>query len=210
MRPSVAEEEPVAIEGDVLQDEQDQSKPLPAGMRYEHGKVVPHLSSKSASLGARRPAREVPRSSHADFTPGALRPDPVELLESQAVTRVPELVPIRYGRMLVSPFTFYRGAALIMAARPGRHTPLGAHDPGLRRRPPDELRRVRLAGAPAGVRHQRLRRDLPGAVGVGRQAAAASFAIAGRDNGFTTKERTEGAAQPARRVPHRPCASSRP
>jgi uncharacterized protein (DUF2252 family) len=58
---------------------------------------------------------EVPRSSHAGFEPAARRPDPVKLLERQAKTRVPELVPIRYGRMLVSPFTFYRGAALIMA-----------------------------------------------------------------------------------------------
>src|SRR5690242_8928912 len=59
--------------------------------------------------------REVPRSSHATFEPSPDRPDPVTLLERQAKTRVPELVPIRYGRMLVSPFTFYRGAALIMA-----------------------------------------------------------------------------------------------
>ncbi len=59
---------------------------------------------------------EVPRSSHAVFEPAADRPDPIELLERQAATRVPELVPIRYGRMLVSPFTFYRGAALIMAS----------------------------------------------------------------------------------------------
>ena len=44
------------------------------------------------------------------------RPDPVALLEEQAASRVPELVPIRYGRMLVSPFTFYRGAALLMAS----------------------------------------------------------------------------------------------
>jgi uncharacterized protein (DUF2252 family) len=58
---------------------------------------------------------EVPRSSHAVFEPSAARIDPIELLERQAATRVPELVPIRYGRMLVSPFTFYRGAALIMA-----------------------------------------------------------------------------------------------
>ena len=58
---------------------------------------------------------EVPRSSHAGFEPSPERRDPVELLERQAKTRVPELVPIRYGRMLVSPFTFYRGAALIMA-----------------------------------------------------------------------------------------------
>jgi uncharacterized protein (DUF2252 family) len=58
---------------------------------------------------------EVPRSSHAGFEPVATRLDPVALLERQAKTRVPELVPIRYGRMLVSPFTFYRGAAMIMA-----------------------------------------------------------------------------------------------
>ncbi len=57
----------------------------------------------------------VPRSSHAVFEPAARRADPVELLERQAETRVPELVPVRYGRMLVSPFTFYRGAAMIMA-----------------------------------------------------------------------------------------------
>ena len=58
---------------------------------------------------------DVPRSSHAAFEPSSSRPDPLELLERQASTRLPELVPIRYGRMLVSPFTFYRGAALIMA-----------------------------------------------------------------------------------------------
>src|SRR5689334_3832939 len=58
---------------------------------------------------------EVPRSSHATFEPSPARLDPLELLERQARTRVPELVPIRYGRMLVSPFTFYRGAAMIMA-----------------------------------------------------------------------------------------------
>ena len=57
----------------------------------------------------------VPRSSHAGWEPPADRRDPVDVLTAQAETRVPELVPIRYGRMLVSPFTFYRGAAAIMA-----------------------------------------------------------------------------------------------
>jgi uncharacterized protein (DUF2252 family) len=57
----------------------------------------------------------VPRESHAVLGLPATRPDPVSLLELQAATRLPELVPIRYGRMLVSPFTFYRGAALVMA-----------------------------------------------------------------------------------------------
>jgi len=56
---------------------------------------------------------QTPRESHAEFHPG--RRDPVELLEQQAANRVPDLVPIRYGRMLASPFTFYRGAALVMA-----------------------------------------------------------------------------------------------
>jgi len=48
--------------------------------------------------------------------PAADRPDPISLLEKQAESRIQALVPIRYGRMLVSPFTFYRGAAMIMAA----------------------------------------------------------------------------------------------
>src|ERR1035438_3243027 len=58
---------------------------------------------------------QAPRESHAAFDPPPDRPDPVSLLESQALTRVPELVPVRYGRMMVSPFTYYRGAALPMA-----------------------------------------------------------------------------------------------
>jgi uncharacterized protein (DUF2252 family) len=58
----------------------------------------------------------VPRVSHAIWEPPADRPNPVDLLEEQAKTRVPELVPIRHGRMLVSPFTYYRGAALPMAS----------------------------------------------------------------------------------------------
>jgi Uncharacterized protein conserved in bacteria (DUF2252) len=58
----------------------------------------------------------VPRTSHAAFDPPSGRPDPVALLEEQGKSRVPELVPIRYGRMLASPFSYYRGAALPMAA----------------------------------------------------------------------------------------------
>ncbi len=73
------------------------------------------VGGESAERG--RAARElVSRSAHGEWTPSADRPDPVALLRAQAVTRLPELVPIRYGRMLVSPFTFYRGAAAVMAA----------------------------------------------------------------------------------------------
>jgi uncharacterized protein (DUF2252 family) len=77
--------------------------------------VVPHLTVAERVARGKAARAEVPRSSHAVFEPDPERPDPVDLLERQAATRVPELVPIRYGRMLVSPFTFYRGAALIMA-----------------------------------------------------------------------------------------------
>ena len=81
-----------------------------------------NLSAGNHGTPAERAARgkaaraHTPRLSHAGFEPARDRPDPIALLESQARHRVPELVPIRYGRMLASPFTFYRGAALIMAS----------------------------------------------------------------------------------------------
>ena len=75
-----------------------------------------HLTpAERAARGAQARA-EVPRESHADFTVPASRPDPITLLEEQAKARVPELVPVRWGRMMVSPFTYYRGAALPMAS----------------------------------------------------------------------------------------------
>jgi uncharacterized protein (DUF2252 family) len=78
-------------------------------------KVVPHLSVAERVARGKAARAEVPRSSHGEFQPSPTRTAPLELLELQAKTRVPELVPIRYGRMLVSAFTFYRGAAMIMA-----------------------------------------------------------------------------------------------
>jgi len=59
---------------------------------------------------------EVPRESHAEWKPPADRTDPVALLESQGAARLPDLVPVRYGRMMETPFTYYRGAALPMAS----------------------------------------------------------------------------------------------
>ena len=85
-----------------------------ARKRRASARVV-HLSVAERVARGKAARKEVPRADHAVFEPPSSRADPVELLERQAKTRVPELVPIRYGRMLVSPFTFYRGAALIMA-----------------------------------------------------------------------------------------------
>ena len=78
-------------------------------------RTIHHLTVSERTERGKTARAAVPRSSHAAFEPTADRADPIDLLEAQAQTRVPELVPIRYGRMLVSPFTFYRGAAKIMA-----------------------------------------------------------------------------------------------
>ena len=86
-----------------------------AGSPALSAKVVPHFTRAERAARGRAARAEVPRSLHAQIEfPGDR--DPVALLEEQAVSRVQELVPIRYGRMLVSPFAFYRGGALIMAA----------------------------------------------------------------------------------------------
>ena len=77
-------------------------------------RVATLQSSESFELG-REARRSVPRSAHGEWEAAAERPDPVAVLAAQTATRVQELVPIRYGRMVVSPFTFYRGAAAVMA-----------------------------------------------------------------------------------------------
>ncbi|MGW6566726.1 DUF2252 domain-containing protein [Streptomyces sp. NPDC054975] len=85
------------------------------------------MTTPAARAEAGRAARKrVPRSSHGRWIPPSQRPDPLSVLERQSVDRVPELVPIRYGRMAASPFAFLRGAAAVMAAdlAPQRHTGL--------------------------------------------------------------------------------------
>jgi hypothetical protein len=133
----------------------------------------------------------VPRESHAVFEPGPDRPDPLALLEEQAKTRLPELVPVRWGRMVVSPFTFYRGAALPMASDLAA-TPVSG-----------------LAVQACGDAHlsnfgifgsaeRRLMFDvndfdetLPGPWEWDVKRLAASLEVAGRDNGFAGKDRRE-------------------
>jgi hypothetical protein len=84
--------------------------PVAATRRAKPRPAAPHLSVAERVARGKAARAEVPRSSQGVFELSPTRTDPVELLELQAKTRVPELVPIRYGRMLVSPFTFYRGA----------------------------------------------------------------------------------------------------
>ena len=88
------------------------SRPRRAALDLAPGRLTP---AERADRGKAARAA-VPRSSHAGFEPAADRPDPVALLEHQAATRLPDLVPVRYSRMLASPFSYFRGAALPMAA----------------------------------------------------------------------------------------------
>ena len=140
--------------------------------------------SRADRVARGKDARTVaPLESHAEFQPGGSR-DPVGLLLEQAKSRVPELVPIRHGRMLVSPFTFYRGAALPMAA-------------DLATTPTSGLR-VQLCGdahlsnfgAFASPERQLVfdvndfDETLPGPFEWDVKRLAASLAVAGRDNGF--------------------------
>ena len=151
------------------------STDLTAGDRNLDGQSTPaarveHLSEAERAEKGKAARAEVPRSAHADWEPPADRPSPVELLEEQAQTRVPELVPIRYGRMLVSPFTFYRGAAYLMASDLAGLPQDRSPDAALRRRASLQLRRLRGARPAARVQHQRLRRDASRPVRVGREA----------------------------------------
>ena len=86
------------------------------GQSPRTARKVAHLTVEQRIARGKAARNEVPRSSHSGFEALATRPDPIALLESQGTTRVPELVPIRYGRMSSSPFAFFRGAALVMAS----------------------------------------------------------------------------------------------
>src|SRR6266700_8305823 len=86
------------------------------GVRYQLDSGLGQLTPAECAERGKAARAAVPRASHAVFDPPPGRADPVGLLAEQAKARVPELVPVRWGRMMVSPFTFYRGAALPMAS----------------------------------------------------------------------------------------------
>src|SRR5262249_4973781 len=84
-----------------------ETAPPPAAPEY--------LSVEQRRALGRGMRQSVPRSSHAAWKPPADRRDPVEVLQAQDASRLPDLIPVRYGRMLPSPFAYYRGAAAVMA-----------------------------------------------------------------------------------------------
>src|SRR5438445_529868 len=100
---------------DPAPEDLDARKPGVRMISIQLGQRVSRSPDERAARGRAERAAH-PRSAHARWEPSPGRRSPVELLEQQARSRVPELVPIRYGRMLVSPLTFFRGAAYLMAA----------------------------------------------------------------------------------------------
>ncbi|MGA3153479.1 MAG: DUF2252 domain-containing protein [Streptosporangiaceae bacterium] len=90
--------------------------PVRPAQRYQLETALGHLTPAERAARGMEAQAEVPRESHAAWEPPADRPDPIAQLEEQAKTRVPELVPIRWGRMMASPFSYFRGAALPMAS----------------------------------------------------------------------------------------------
>jgi uncharacterized protein (DUF2252 family) len=124
-------------------------------------------------------------SGHTKWTPAADRPDPVALLEEQDTTREPDLVPVRHGRMMVSPFTFYRGAAKIMAADL-KDTPVAGLDVQLCG--DAHLSNFGLFASPERILLFDLNdfdETLPGPFEYDVKRMAASFTIAARNNGFS-------------------------
>jgi uncharacterized protein (DUF2252 family) len=85
-------------------------------LRYKLDPAAGRLSPEERATRGKQARTAAPLASHAVFEPSADRPDPLALLEEQAASRVPELVPVRYGRMMASPFSYFRGAALPMAS----------------------------------------------------------------------------------------------
>ena len=146
---------------------------------------IARLSPEERRAKGGQARQETPLSSHSGWCPATDRPDPVALLEAQDLTREPDLVPVRHGRMMVSPFTFYRGAAKIMA-EDLKNTPTAGLD-------------VQLCGdahlSNFGVYASPERRlvfdlndfdeTLPGPFEYDVKRMAASFAIAGRNNGYS-------------------------
>lgn len=152
-----------------------------------------HPSVNERVAVGKRARAGVPRSSHAGWTAQPDRPDPVVQLKEQDATREPDLVPVRHGRMLVSPFTFYRGAAKIMAGDLAA-TPRAGLDVQL-------CGDAHLSNFGAFASPERILlfdvndfdETLPGPFEYDVKRLAASFFIAGRNNGFSDADSNDAA-----------------
>jgi len=156
------------------------------------------MDASERAVEGRAARSQARRSSHAAWEEPEGRADPVAILERQARSRVPELVPIRYGRMAASPFAFFRGAAAVMAADLAT-TPSS----GLRVQACGDAHLSNFGAFAAPDRRlvfdlNDFDESLPGPWEWDVKRLAASFAIAGRENGFGRKERAAAVLEAAR------------
>ena len=149
---------------------------------------IAHPSIEERKAHGKDARLKVEPSGHSGWVPAADRPDPVALLEEQNTTREPDLVPVRHGRMMVSPFTFYRGAAKIMAADL-KDTPTAGLNVQLCG--DAHLSNFGVFASPERTLLFDLNdfdETLPGPFEYDVKRMAASFTIAARNNGFTKAE----------------------
>src|SRR6266545_1916957 len=149
---------------------------------------IAHPSVDERRARGKEARDRTPASSHAGSAPATDRADPVALLEEQNTTREPDLVPVRHGRMLVSPFTFYRGAAKIMAADL-KDTPTAGLNVQLCG--DAHLSNFGLFASPERTQVFDLNdfdETLPGPFEYDVKRMAASFTIAARNNGLTAAD----------------------
>jgi uncharacterized protein (DUF2252 family) len=152
-----------------------------------------HLTVAERQARGRAQREQVPRETHADWVPPADRPDPINLLQSQEKTRLPDLLPLRYHRMLASPLAFLRGSAIIMAHDLG-HTPKSGIQAQLCG--DCHLSNFGVYGSPERALLFDLNdfdETLPGPWEWDVKRLAASLVVAGRSNGFSTSECREAA-----------------
>jgi uncharacterized protein (DUF2252 family) len=155
--------------------------PAPAGHPRPEERAEAGRAARSAT----------PRSSHVEWTPAASRPDPIALLEEQAATRLPELVPIRYGRMAASPFAFFRGSAYVMASDLAE-----SPNSGLRVQLCGDAHLSNFGGFASPERDlvfdlNDFDETIPGPWEWDLKRLAASACVAGRERGFSAKQRRE-------------------
>jgi len=152
--------------------------------------AVSYRQRHERGRGARR---VVPRGGQAEWAPAPDRPDPIDLLEAQARDRIPELMPIRYSRMMASPFAFMRGSAIVMA-----HDLASTPRTGIQAQLCGDAHLLNF-GAYASPERALLfdlndfDETLPGPWEWDIKRLAASFVVAGRENGFDATDCREAA-----------------
>jgi uncharacterized protein (DUF2252 family) len=162
---------------------------IPTSNGHAPPRLVEHPSKAERAATGKAARAAAPRSAHAGWEPPVGRSDPVAVLEAQAQTRVQDLIPIRHGRMLVSPFTFYRGAAALMAADLA-----GAPHTGLLAQLCGDAHLSNFGAFAAPDRRlifglNDFDETLPGPFEWDLKRLVASFAVAGRDREFDATQR---------------------